>query len=299
MAKIIPPAVTVFDKGEKPDYEANKKVIDFLIQGGVDGILVLGSTGEFTGLSRQEKEDFFRFYAEYTAGRVELYAGTGDMNLQNTVELSNAVNSMGYQAALVIPPYYYALSQEKLFLYYDALAKAVEGNLYIYNYPARSGNSIEPETVRRLAEANPNIRGLKDSVPNCNHTNLVCLAVEGYSFQTYSGFDDQFLYNLVSGGSGCIGGLANIVPELWSDLVHAANTEDFSRTIRLAHLIHRLMPIYDMDDNCSLLLKKLMVHRGMEIAPDAIFPHNQVDQETYRRAEELMDSVLEEYRTFS
>ena len=89
MCKIVTPVVTVFDENEKPDYEGNKKVIDFLIEGGVDGILVLGSSGEFTGLTKQEKHDFFKFYADYTAGRTKLYAGTGSLNFEDTVALSN------------------------------------------------------------------------------------------------------------------------------------------------------------------------------------------------------------------
>ena len=76
MAKIIAPVVTIFNEEEKPDYAGNKKVIDFLIEGGLDGILVLGSAGEFPDLNEQERLDFFRFYAEYVNGRVELLAGT-------------------------------------------------------------------------------------------------------------------------------------------------------------------------------------------------------------------------------
>ena len=75
MAKIIAPVVTIFNEEEKPDYAGNKKVIDFLIEGGLDGILVLGSAGEFPDLNEQERLDFFRFYAEYVNGRVELLAG--------------------------------------------------------------------------------------------------------------------------------------------------------------------------------------------------------------------------------
>ncbi|WP_277409604.1 dihydrodipicolinate synthase family protein [Lacrimispora xylanisolvens] len=74
-------------------------MIDFLVEGGVDGILVLGSTGEFTGLSKKEKYEFLRFYAEYTNQRVELYAGTGSTNFKETVELSNDIYSMGYVAS--------------------------------------------------------------------------------------------------------------------------------------------------------------------------------------------------------
>lgn len=295
MAKIITPVITVFDQNEKPDYEANKKVIDFLIEGGVDGILVLGSAGEFTNLSFTEKRDFLRFYADYTNGRVELLAGTSCMDFQDTVALSNLVYDMGYTAPLVIGPFYYGLDQEKIFHYYDKLAKALTGALYLYNYPARSGHSIAPETVRRLVEANSNIVGFKDSVAEPNHTNLICRAVEGYPFVMYSGFDDQFLYNMATGGSGCIGGLSNIVPEIWSDLIAAANSKNYQRSMQLSGLIHQLMPLYGMDSNCSLILKKLMIYRGLEIAPTAIFPFNQMKEEVFQQACGLLDAVLEKY----
>lgn len=228
------PVVTVFDEKEKPDYEGNKKVIDFLIEGGVDGILVLGSSGEFTGLTKQEKHDFFKFYADYTAGRTKLYAGTGSLNFEDTVALSNEVNEMGYEGAMVIGPCYYALDQEKIFVYYDTLAKSIKGNLYIYNFPARSGHSIAPETLKKLVENNANIKGLKDSVSEPNHTNELMLAVEGHEFEMFSGFDDQFLYNLTSG--------------------------------------------------------------GVEVLNRVIFPYNQMDEEVYKKAESLMDKVIEEYQ---
>lgn len=295
MYKIITPVVTIFDEHEKPDYEANKKVIDFLIEGGVDGILVLGSTGEFTGLTKKEKSDFFKFYSEYTNGRAELYAGTGCMNFEDTVELSNEIHSMGYTAAMVIGPYYYGLDQEKIFIFYNTLAKSLKGELYIYNFPARTGHSITPQTVKKLLEENNNIVGIKDSVSEPNHTNLICLEAEGYKFTAYSGFDDQFLYNISSGGNGCIGGLSNIAPEIWSDLVKATNNKDFDRSLHLSYLIHKLMPLYDMDSNFSLLFKKLMVHRGIGISTKAIFPFDQIQEEIYKKAESLLDNVLEEY----
>ena len=295
--KIITPVVTVFDKNEKPDYEGNKKVIDFLVKGGVDGILVLGSSGEFTGLTKQEKHDFFKFYADYTAGRVELYAGTGSLNFEDTVALSNEAVEMGYRGAMVIGPCYYALDQEKIFIYYDTLAKRMNGGkLFIYNFPARSGHSMAPATLKKLLEQNSNIAGLKDSVAEPNHTNLLLLAAEGHPFEMYSGFDDQFLYNLTSGGMGCIGGLSNIAPELWSDLVRSCREGNFERTMQLSQLTHELMPLYDVDSNFSLLFKKLMVHRGLDIATTAIFPYNQMNEETYQKAEALFDGVMEKYR---
>ena len=169
MAKIIAPVVTIFNEEEKPDYAGNKKVIDFLIEGGLDGILVLGSAGEFPDLNEQERLDFFRFYAEYVNGRVELLAGTGCIRYADTLALSNAVYELGY-TPMVISPYYFEMDQEKLFVYYDRLAKDVKGDLYLYNFPPRTGHSIAPETIRRLIDANPNIIGLKDSVSIPGHT---------------------------------------------------------------------------------------------------------------------------------
>ena len=296
MPKIIVPVVTIFDHSGKPDPEANKKVIDFLIQNGVDGILVLGSTGEFTELSLREKWDFLAFYADYAGGRTELYAGTGSVNYQQTLELSNGVYAMGYRAPLIIGPYYYGMDQEHIFTYYDTLAHNLNGNMYIYNYPARSGHSVAPETVRRLVDRNPNIVGLKDTVSSPSHTGDICLAMAGKDFEVYSGFDDQYLYNLSVGGCGSIGGLANFVPDIWRDLIAATKAEDFSKTMKLAGLLHRLMPIYEMGSSSSLLFKKLLVCRGVEISPKAIFPFDESDNAVFNRVRSLMEEVLEEYR---
>lgn len=295
MAKIITPVVTILDRNEKPDYEGNKKVIDFLINGGVDGILVLGSAGEFPNLTVEERIEFFKFYANYVNGRVKLFAGTGCVSYEDTLKLSKTALELGY-TPMVIGPYYFGIDQEKLFIYYDRLAKEVNGDIYLYNYPPRTGHSIAPETIKRLVEYNSNIIGLKDSVSEPGHTNMVCRAVEGYNFTVYSGFDDQFLSNIANnGGDGCIGALSVIAPEIWSDLVRSANDKNFERTQVLFHLIQKLMPIYDLDTNCSLILKKLLVHRGIDIDDRAVFPFNQMSEDVFEKGKALLDAVLLEY----
>ena len=122
------------------------------------------------------------------------------------------------------------------------------------------------------------------------------LAVEGHEFEMFSGFDDQFLYNLTSGGVGCIGALSNIVPEIWSDLVKSTKEKDFDRVMALSKLTHALMPLYDLDSNFSLLFKKLMQHRGVEIEDRAIFPYNQMEEGVYKKAEILLDKVIKKYQ---
>lgn len=294
-ASIITPVVTILDGHGKPDYESNKRVIDFLIQNHVDGILVLGSAGEFTEFSLAEKRAFLEFYSGYVQGRTELYAGTGSTSYQDTLELSNAVYGMGYRAPLVIPPYYYGMRQDQLFTYFDTLAKHLDGELYVYNYPERSGISISGETLGRLIRENPNLTGMKDTSVDPGHTNQMCRVSEGTGFRVFSGYDDQFLYNLAAGGAGVIGALSNVAPDLWSDLVQAARDEDFQRVMALMRLVDRLAQIYTLGVNTAYLIKTLLPCRGVEISTKAAFPFEE-ESAAVAQAKKVLQEVLTEYQ---
>lgn len=295
MCEIIVPVVTVFDKNEKPDFEENKKVIDFLVDGGVDGILVLGSTGEFTVLDYEDKLKFAKYYYDYTNGRVDLYFGSNCPSFEDTVKLSNEAIKIGYKGVMVIGPYYFGTDDEKMFIYYNELAKKVDGDIYIYNFPARSGYSISGETYAKLVNENNNIVGLKDSVMDPLHTNRLLRSTEDKKTKVYSGFDDQFLYNLSTGGAGCIGALSNLVPDLWSDLIKATKEKNFDKVCKLSTLIHKLMPLYDLDSNFSHLFKRLMAVRGVDISSKSIFPYNQLSEEVYEKGKKILEDVIQEY----
>lgn len=296
MCEIIVPVVTVLDENEKPDFEQNKKVIDFLVEGGVDGILVLGSTGEFTVFDYEDKLQFAKDYYEYTDGRCDLYFGSNCPSFEDTVKLSNEAIDIGYKAVMVMGPYYFAMDDEKIFIYYNELAKKVHGDIYIYNFPARSGYSVSGEVYAKLVNENDNIVGLKDSLLDPLHTNQILRASEGKKTRVFSGFDDQFLYNLSTGGSGCIGALSNLVPEMWSDLVRSTKNKDFDRMFKLSNLIHKLMPLYDLDCNFAHLFKRLMATRGVDISPKSIFPYDQLSDEVFEKGKKLLDEVVEQYQ---
>lgn len=297
MAKIITPAVTIFNDYEIPDYEGNKKVIDFLIEKGVDGILVLGSTGEFTVLHKDEKRRLFEFYRDYVGDRVELYAGTRCMPFRDTLELSNLATDLGYKGSLVIGPYYYAVDPESYFIYYNELAKNTNGDIYIYNFPARSGSSITPELLKRLTDENKNIVGLKDSVPTFDHTASLFKVIDPAKFQLYSGFDDNYLLNIQNGGAGGIGGLSNIVPEVWSRMVRATNEGDRDTEARCYAIITSLMPIYSLCTNSTFVMKQILKHRGLDINTRCIFPFNEAPAEVVAKACQLVDTALERFQS--
>lgn len=295
MAKIITPAVTIFNDYETPDYEGNKKLIDFLIKSGVDGILVLGSTGEFTVLHRDEKRRLLEFYRDYTDGRVELFAGTRCMPFADTVSLTKSAGEMGYTGSLIIGPFYYAVDSESYFIYYNELAKQAKSDIYIYNFPARSGSSITPELLKRLTEENENIVGLKDSVPTFEHTAELFSVIDPASFRIYSGFDDNYLLNIQHGGAGCIGGLSNIVPEIWSCMVRATNEGNSGLEAKCFEIIKSLMPIYSMCTNSTYVLKQILKHRGLDINTRCIFPFNEAPDDVVRRACSMVDDALERF----
>lgn len=295
MCEIIVPVVTVFDENEKPDFEENKKVIDFLVDGGVDGILVLGSTGEFTVLDYEDKLQFAKDYYDYTNGRVDLYFGSNCPSFEDTVNLSNEAIKIGYKGVMVIGPYYFGTDDDKMFIYYNELAKKVDGDIYIYNFPARSGYSISGDTYAKLVNENNNIVGLKDSVMDPLHTNRLLRSTEGKNTKVYSGFDDQYLYNLTTGGAGCIGALANLVPDLWADLIKATKEKKFEKVYELSTLIHKLMPLYDLDSNFSHLFKRLMGIRGVDISSKSIFPYNQLSEDIYEKGRKILEDVVQEY----
>lgn len=285
-AKIITPVVTIFDKNGKIDYEGNKKVIDYLINNGVDGLAPLGSTGEFPSMSFEEKKEFLRFYSKEVANRVPIIAGTGSMILEETVELSNYAFDLGITSVLIIPPYYFGMSQEEGFHYYDTLAKRIKANIYIYNFKARSGFDMSPETTLKLVQKHNNIIGMKDSTDDVNHTKEVLYSVlpSRPDFEMYSGFDSHFIPNVIAGGSGCIAAISNVFPELWAANVKAVNEGNFEEIKNIGKKIDILMKLYSIDSNFSLLFKKLMVERGLEVGTTTLFPFENISSDKYEKA---------------
>lgn len=295
MSKIITPVVTILDKDEKIDLQGNDVIIEHLLAGGVDGILVLGSTGEFTTLSYDEKAEFFAYYAEKVAGRAELYAGVNCPNLRDTIRLAHEALRLGYHGVLDTGPYYFAMDEETIFNYYDALLKAVPSNVYIYNFPDRTGHTIAPATVKKLRDEHPNLRGMKDSVQTPGHTRDVCFAVDRPDFEMYSGFDDQYLANLAAGGWGCISALSNLVPGIWSDLVRTQDAGDGPRSMELFRLITRLMQLYAVDTNFTKVFKRLLKDQGLPIQDFCVFPTRDLDEAKYAAGLRLLRDTLAEY----
>lgn len=292
--KILTPTITVFNEDETIDYEGNKKVIEFLIENGVDGVVPLGSSGEFPDISFEERKRFLKFYLEQVNGRIDVLPGTSSMNYNEVVELSNYAFESGADGVLVMLPYYFAISQEEAFKYYDRLAGDVKGDIYIYNFFARCGFDIDADTLTKLAIKHKNIKGMKDSTTSVSHTKECIYKVLEHrpDFKIYSGFDDHFIPNIMAGGAGCIAAISNILPDLWSRWIKETKEGNFDKIVEIQKKIDDLMQLYSIDSNFSLSFKKLMKERGLDINTTTLFPFDLLDDDKYTKAKEIFSKYL-------
>lgn len=293
--KIITPTVTIFNSDGKINNEENIKLINYLIDNGVNGLAPLGSTGEFTNLELEEKKEFIKLYVDTVDKRAEIIAGTSSMNFEEVVELSNYAISIGVKGVLILPPWYFGISQDEAYKWYDALAESIDGNIYIYNFEARTGFNMTPETTLKLAMKHKNIKGMKDSTNNVSHTKDIIYTVlaERPDFEVYSGFDEHFIPNISAGGSGCISALSNFEPKLWSNWVKAARNGVFNEITYIQKQIDCLMELYSVESNFSLMFKKFLEDDGIISETNTIFPFNEISLESLVKSKNIRQKSKE------
>lgn len=283
MAKYITPAVTPLTPSREPDEQGMRALYEHLIRGGVDGILVLGSIGEFFALPLEAKRTLIAKAVKIIGHRVPLLVGTGGMVYDETVELSVYALEQGADGVVIVPPYYFPLTGASLEEYYDSLCAAIPGKVYLYNFPDRTGYEIPVETVVRLAGKHKNLVGIKDTISGMDHTRELIKAVKPVrpDFEIYSGFDDNFAHNVLSGGDGCIGGLSNLVPELCHEWVCAVTEGDWKKTCDCQQKINRLMSVYGVGTPFVPYIKCALGIRGIRVDAQATFPLAGASAEQY------------------
>lgn len=185
-----------------------------------NGIFCGGTNGEFFVLNEDEKIAVTRTCVEEVAGRAHVVAHIGEISTRETIRLGKQIEKLGVDAVSVITPYFVPLKQPELIAHYTAIADALSVPVFLYNIPARTGNTIEPETARVLA-AHPNIIGIKDSAGSYESLSGFLDAVKDIEgFDVLNGPDSLIHQGFVDGCSACISGLANVAPQeinaIWS-----------------------------------------------------------------------------------
>ena len=200
--------VTPFTNTYNIDYKALENLIELQINGAIDALVILGSTGEKSTLSIKEHKSVLEFAAKVVDKRVPIIAGTGSNDTSVAVDMTRFAERLGYNGALVVTPYYNKSTQSGLVKNYYKIADSVNMPIILYNVPQRTGINIEPETYVELAK-HPNINAVKEASGNIDKI-MKCVANVGDDLYLYSGNDNQILPLLALGGVGVISVLSNI-----------------------------------------------------------------------------------------
>lgn len=293
-AEYIVPVVTAFLPNGELDKEANVRVWNNLIAGGITGIVIMGSTGEFFAMRPDQKRELIELGAQHIKGRVKFFVGTGHMRLDDTIELSNFAVGKGADGVMVIGPYYFTLSDESIELYFSEAAKAIKGNIFLYNFPERTSYDLKPIITLKLLKKHSNITGYKDTVGSMSHTReLISTIRNGGSedFIILSGKDENFAHTLMSGGNGCIGGMANLYPELCGEMVRAFTAKDMDRVSVIQKVMDRINDIGAIGMPFIPVLKKAMILRGVELHDTCQFPFISATDEQTAKVKAMLDEI--------
>lgn len=287
------PVVTAFEEDGSLDVQGNKNVYDYLIEGGVDGIVLLGSTGEFFSMTMEQKKELIQIAADHIDKRVKLLIGTSCMRVDETIELSNFALASGADAVMIIGPYYFSLSDQSIEAFYDAVASEVKGDIYLYNFPDRTGYDLSAEITLNLLRKHENIVGYKDTVTEVGHTRdlITKIIPEFPDFDILAGFDESMSRIALSGGGGCIGGLSNLYPEICSGYTRAINENDLDSLKVYQAKIDSLMDIYKIGNPFIPIVKKAMIMRGVAIKDVSTQPFLSATDLQTERIRLLLDKV--------
>ena len=239
-----------------------KELVEQQIQGGIDALVVCGTTGESAVLNHEEHVRVIELAIQQNAGRVPIIAGTGSNDTAYGVELSKEAISLGADALLMVTPYYNKTSQAGLVAHYNYIADRVDAPIIVYNVPSRTGVNIKPETYLELAK-HPNIVAAKEANGDISSV-LKTISLCGDNLTIYSGNDDQTVPMMSLGAKGVISVISNILPTEFHNLTAACLAGDFKKATEMSVKYSDLMDYMFIDVN-PIPVKEAMNLMGMNM----------------------------------
>ena len=230
---IVPPMITPLLDTDTLDNKGVENLVEHLIDGGVDGIFILGTTGEAQHLSVKIKAELIKKTCECVKDRVPVLVGITDTSVYESIKLAQLAADCKAAAVVAAPPYYFALGQPELIEYYEVLADKSPLPLYLYNMPSHTKTMIEPATVAALSN-HKNIVGLKDSSANGVYfCKLLTMFKDRPEFGLFVGPEEMMASVVLMGAHGGVSGGANVYPQIFVDVYNAAAGKNVDKTIEL------------------------------------------------------------------
>jgi len=287
---IIVPLVTPLNSEGGLDTEGLAKLVEHVIEGGVTGIFILGTSGEGPSLSKALQKELIKQASQFIKGRVKFLVGVTDTSLQETVRLTREAVNYGADAVVVAPPPYYPLSNKELLRYIKFLAQNSPVPLFLYNIPVMVKTRIEADIILSLMDE-PNIIGLKDSSKDIGYFKQAAIIVkQRQDWSLLTGYEVLLTESMKSGGDGGVLAGANIFPDTLVSLYNAVVANNAERIAEIEELLSVRREIYTLGQGilssvqaikCALQIKGICGSR-------MTYPFTGLNEESRQRLEKII-----------
>ena len=271
---VLPALVTPLDEDGKLMEDALRKLVDYTIEGGVHGVFVLGSTGEFYGLDFDQKKRAMEITKDQAAGRVPVYAGASEITTKKCIELVKLAEDVGVDALSVLTPFFISPTDDELKKHYAAIAESTRLPVVLYGNVGRTGVNLSPALVEELAEV-ANIAGIKDSSGDMTQMAEYIRRTRGKDFSVLAGRDTLILANLVYGGRGAIASTGNMVPSIVAGIYDSFVAGDTEKALEYQFRLAPLRIAFALG-TFPVVMKESMrmigIDTGMTLAPVGPMP---------------------------
>lgn len=262
---IIPAMITPLTKKGKFNEPATRKLIDYLIDNGVHGLFVVGTTGEFYGFSLEEKRYIFQVAMDQAKGRVPIYAGTNAITTRETVALTQMAEKCKVDCVSILTPMFIKPNQKELYNHYKTVAENTSLPIVIYNNPPKTGVNMEAQTIAKLADI-PNIVGAKESSGDMTLVGEYIRLTQGKEFSVLVGRDTMIYSSLVYGATGAIASCANVAPRLCADIYDKYQKGDLEGALKAQYQLAPLRIAFKYG-TFPAVIKESLTMLGIDAGP--------------------------------
>ncbi len=270
---IIPPMLTPLDQEKRVDEDSTRRLVNFMLRSGVDGLFILGTMGEGLALAAKERYRLTEIVRDEVRGRCPVLVGVSDTALEQTLDNVRASERLGADALVVLPPFFKLLSADDILEFYSKVAAAASLPLVIYSHPALTGNKIPLPVMKRLM-AEPKFVGVKDSSGDFAYfSSLLALRDERKDFAVLEGDETALAPALLSGADGIVPGIGSLAARFFKRLSAASEAGDKRQALALQLELNRLRDgIYGPDVSDWLSgHKEALVYLGILAHPDTVY----------------------------
>lgn len=252
------PSITPMDNDGKVDLNGLSQHLKRLTEANIDVILLMGSIGEFASFTLEERLMLIREARAMSS--LKMVANVSSTCTSDILLMAQEAYRVGYDAVMILPPYYYGQTSKQLLSYFRQLGNALSGKWFAYNFPARTGCDLTPDLVATLAAEFPNFAGIKDTVDCQSHTRSMIQTTRAVrdDFAVLSGYDEYYIPNLLAGGAGIISGLNNVMPELFVSAREAFKQGDLQTLRDIQEKIDTFMSIYAIGEDFVTTIKTVV-----------------------------------------